>query len=439
MVPEHATRSLTFPGAGGRRIPETGILNCAGTEANEVRIRLSLFDVTEINVPMHRFVADFAVEITWIDCSLAYKDVASLEDPELWEPQFPSRTTKSAQYWSPRLNFYNVIDIAERTESLRVFKESRDGRSELPAPVVCYRLKGQATFRKRFRLESFPFDTQNLDFNIVSSIPTAAMVGGAAVGNLRWGEDEEPYFVLMMNRSKSYMSVVPHNHFLLQGEYSMGSIVHESLWLTDVADSYSGYQYPALTLWVQVGRKPGFYMWNTVLPMFLLVALGFPCLLADELQDRLSGVYTLLLAAFTYKSWIGDNLPKVSYLTALDKYVFTCILCLAALAGESTLVYALKNMSICDRFCKWEGVIIQCGFYAWTFGHVYLWTWGKEALRARDLSRVKSRAMGAPTSTTWECDHHAGMSMRVAPVAGTKHDFDGQGAFERSHKKLRLD
>ena len=75
--------------------------------------------------------------------------------------------------------------------------------------------------------------------------------------------------------------------------------------------------------------------------MFLIVSLGFPCLLIQgrDLGERLGLILTLLLTAVAYKNQISEHLPKCPYLTHLDKYVIFCILMLVLFCVESAVVY----------------------------------------------------------------------------------------------------
>lgn len=59
------------------------------------------------------------------------------------------------------------------------------------------------------------------------------------------------------------------------------------------------------------------------LPNFLLSVLVFTswAIPAEELADRLSVTLTLVLTSVAFKYMVAQELPKISYLTLLDKYI----------------------------------------------------------------------------------------------------------------------
>eukprot|EP00798_Chlamydomonas_sp_ICE-L_P009580 gene9581-7506_t len=66
--------------------------------------------------------------------------------------------------------------------------------------------------------------------------------------------------------------------------------------------------------------RVAFFVWNIMLPVFLLVLLSFISFIMDEnnITDRMSVTLTLVLALVAFKFIVSQYLPATSYLTKLD-------------------------------------------------------------------------------------------------------------------------
>ena len=289
--------------------------NATNTE-RQVRVRLNIYDLTEVSVPAHRFTVDLFLEVSWED-DLSH-DEASDCSVERWELMFPYRgssmgASADARRWTPRLEFSNVISLEDREEWMKVYTHRCSGtRDLLPHPVVCYRLRAKGTFKERFELHRFPFDSQDLQLQIVSK-HEARSDGGEA-------NKSRNAFALVKNEGK-YEGVVPHDTFMLQDEYEMAEVFGCCTGLTRPKHSSSHVQYPVLSISLKITRLPQYYAFSIMLPMFLFVGLGFLALLLDTGSDRISIELTLLLACVAESAFLRDALPRCAYLTFLDKYV----------------------------------------------------------------------------------------------------------------------
>lgn len=79
---------------------------------------------------------------------------------------------------------------------------------------------------------------------------------------------------------------------------------------------------PALTIGVRMRRRPKFFYFNYFGPLFLIgnlngVALAIP---PDDLATRAQIILTLILTLVAFKMTISQLIPRLSYLTILDKY-----------------------------------------------------------------------------------------------------------------------
>jgi hypothetical protein len=106
--------------------------------------------------------------------------------------------------------------------------------------------------------------------------------------------------------------------------------------LTDSLDEPDGSVLPQLIFRILMARRPGAYVWNILMPMSLLTSMGVFTygLPPTDMDGRLGICLTLLLTAVAYKFTAAEGLPKLGYLTLIDKFVFSSIFFLTLLAVE---------------------------------------------------------------------------------------------------------
>ena len=331
-----------------------------------VKVRMNVFDVNDIDIPGHSFTSDFFLEVAWDDMPASKSSSPQIGAPSLdmdrdaispisadmededddampFESMFPYKRSRHPRRWTPRLNFSNLVkELRDREEWVIVYKNERGSNGDaqpkrLQYPRVCYRTRVKAKFQERFELQAFPLDAQDLQIEIVSMRHQIKHKPFGMKLTSTGGDEVE----LVGNSDISRPFVVPTTTFLLKEEYWLSSNMHVESIFQDPIMSSSGLKYPKLVMSMKVTRRSEFHLFYIALPMFLIVALSFPVSLlpVSDLTGRLGLLLTLLLSAITYTSLLRDHLPKVSYLTLLDKYVLFCNFLLAASAAESSLIF----------------------------------------------------------------------------------------------------
>lgn len=280
-----------------------------------MRVRVSFLNIYEVALPQHTYTARIFFEASWVDASLTSADAAETAPIDLWPRQCPFERNASRR-WCPRLTLNNLFDTKDREEWYSVFTRSADGSEELPAPVVVYRLKVIGTFTNRFLLHSFPFDSIPLSIDVISLLPRNAGC------------------TMVPNSNPRYSSVANTAAFNMDGEYRLDAPLAVVERYSDPKDSSTGTVYKLVHFQAWLHRRPHFYLYNVYSPNCLLVCIGLAslCLPSENVSDRVQIVLTLLLSAIAYKIYVGDHLPRLSYITELDAYVTLCMATLAALA-----------------------------------------------------------------------------------------------------------
>ena len=158
------------------------------------------------------------------------------------------------------------------------------------AQYTC-RIKG------KFTLENFPFDTQKLKLDVKLLQVRYAKVFSLVVSTVQYHSN-----ALDMSEWKLCQPIVKHRSRI----YSSIEIV--------------------------VSRVSEYYMYNVcalLAGLSALSGLAFTCEVRAN-GERLGVNMTLLLTAVAFKQLIAETLPKISYLTILDKWMLLCLFSLSA-------------------------------------------------------------------------------------------------------------
>lgn len=110
--------------------------------------------------------------------------------------------------------------------------------------------------------------------------------------------------------------------------------------VTEGAGMNSDVLHPTITFTLQVRRHSTNYLYNIIIPTAVLVSLAFTSFTVplNEVADRASITLTLLLSIIAYKLIIKDELPKVNFLTLIDKYILVSMTIVAMISFTNSSV-----------------------------------------------------------------------------------------------------
>eukprot|EP00930_Biecheleria_cincta_P070436 TRINITY_DN58073_c0_g1_i1.p1 TRINITY_DN58073_c0_g1~~TRINITY_DN58073_c0_g1_i1.p1 ORF type:complete len:432 (+),score=36.53 TRINITY_DN58073_c0_g1_i1:66-1298(+) len=290
----------------------------------------------------------------------------------------PNARTRSGEpvtidNWEPRIRLLNKVD------------ESKWEMSKKPAPGGEIELKWTiaGSYSQRFELSDFPGDRQDLSLSISSAIPRYAFGPKAPddpevrdevfhridamtdlekrLGSIQQNSETELEALKSKLASESEWlqvqiasgilievlrfepwpgkaSVVQTENFCMSAQWSLNNLLRMCSSQTYARSSTTMTIRPLIVMSLSVTRRRGAAFWNIEMPMGVITALGAVTFVIEKSSaDRLSVSVTLLLTAVAYKLMISADLPKISYLTALDKYVITCFIALAVVVVENAL------------------------------------------------------------------------------------------------------
>jgi hypothetical protein len=260
-------KSIRWPGEGGKTV--------------DISLGIVLVDFARINIREESFDMAGYLDTSWTDPSLALRR---------GEPAEGVRRFRPGQIWAPELEFVNAVEQvkAEREGDLYV---SDDGR-------VTQRVRFSHKFQSPLNLQRFPFDEQTLKIVVAPFDPFA----------------RDLHLVIDEGRVGS----------LEEASVTDWSIDHVGARIVsapggDAADKRFLFE-------VKIARRSTYYIWRVLVPMTLLVLASWTVFWFEvkNLQPQISTGLAILLSLVTFNYAIDFSLPKVPYLTFIDRYTLTC-------------------------------------------------------------------------------------------------------------------
>lgn len=226
-------------------------------------------------------------------------------------------------FWSPQLYIENAIgDLKEEIRHKLEIVE-KEGSDMLNDPNfnskddqykniinnltvrVCEMRKIRGVFYERLELYDFPMDMQEISITLTSKRST-----------------EE---IDLVENKKEPCSINTAD-FLDQQEWDLFDHVKTNTKI--IHDPWRKYDRSGFSVTCFIVRKPGYYLYNAYMLIFLITVLGFvPFAFSPESpQFRCQVTGLLLLTSVNFRWIVTQRLPSVAYLTSLDKYAIGSLL-----------------------------------------------------------------------------------------------------------------
>ncbi|WP_435009275.1 hypothetical protein P12x_000527 [Tundrisphaera lichenicola] len=285
----------------------------------EVAIGFYALDFARVTSREESFDVTGYLELSWRDPRLALPPGSDLKGG------LPRRLDAS-QAWRPSYFFENAL------EQPRFHGE----------PTVEVDANGQVTswamvtgkFSSQMDLRRFPFDRQEVFVRI--------------------GSTEDVSRVRFV--AKPELAIVGEEAFVTDweiGQASSGVSLHRYV---PGQDTYSIFFYK-----VELSRRSTFYLWRVMLPLTLLAIVSWAAFWFEPvgLQPQISTCMAALIALVAFNFAIDFSLPKVSYLTLIDKHAligfgFVAISVVAVtLIHRAVVAGKLDRAKAIQRFVRW--------------------------------------------------------------------------------------
>jgi hypothetical protein len=251
-----------------------------------VRVQIGLYLRNLAHLDEHDESASVVGDIyaKWKDPRLAYTPAG---------PKERDRIVDADKIWTPLVEIANGKSPHETGE---VFV------TVAPDGTVKYAERFSADASVNLGLRRFPFDTQALDLVLQSFVYDTSRVVFVPDNHLT-GHSDDAY--------------TPLAEWKILGSASRTTIGRFGP---------NGQDFSRFVFTLHLKRHAGFYTWKIFFPLFLITALAWAALWMAfaEFESQIAVGITSLLSAVAYSFVINTDLPKVSYVTFTDGFLFLC-------------------------------------------------------------------------------------------------------------------
>lgn len=262
----------------------------------EVRVGFYIANLAALDQASESYDIAGYLRAMWKDPRLVYQGEAASEkelDPKT--------------IWTPALEIVNVKGT-----------QTTDGAIAFITPdgTVRWELRIGTTISSDLNLHRFPFDRQVLRLVIESSKYSETALQLIA--------DEE-------------MSGINGDSFVSLSEWPLPKQLR-----TEPGRSYFAPEkvhYSRASFLIDVDRESGFYIWKVILPVLLICMCSWTVFWIDlkEFATQVTIAVTDLLTIVAFLFVVNDSLPRVSYLTLMDRFTLVCLVCILATIVELVL------------------------------------------------------------------------------------------------------
>jgi hypothetical protein len=282
-TPEGESAGMSPPTADGRPV--------------DVSIGFYALDFARVTARDESFDLTGYLELTWRDARLA---VATATEAKA------VRHLDAGRIWTPQIFFENALEQPR-------YHDAPDVEVDASGVVTSWAIVS-GKFSAPLDLRRFPFDRQVLAVRIGS-----------------FHDDTLVEFV-----SKSELVQVGEDAFLT--DWMIGAPAARVGTRTYVPgqEKYARYVYH-----VNVTRRPTFYVWRVMLPLTLLALVAWAAFWFEPvgLQPQISTCMASLIALVAFNFAIDFSLPKVTYLTLIDKHALIGIVFVIAAVAAVTFIH----------------------------------------------------------------------------------------------------
>mmetsp|Transcript_3042 Transcript_3042/g.3378 ORF Transcript_3042/g.3378 Transcript_3042/m.3378 type:complete len:591 (-) Transcript_3042:111-1883(-) len=258
-----------------------------GFGRHQVFALIEIIQVSNIDTVAQTFDCRFRLELEWMCTEEDHKNHKDEGFVPIWSPGLPTLPTMVKEERA-ELDGKTMIN---RRKNMFVLKQN-------------YVIDG--TFSEAFELESYPFDSQ--EFPITMIWPKPDMVLHPAMTRE----------FLKFNVAKMALGEWDFSAPMIEIASKKEKIVTEDFQMRRV-------DYPLLTVSLRAMRVYKTTVINIyiILSLITFAGIGAFCLDVDEGGDRMSHASTVLLSTIAFLYIIESSLPKLTYMTITDYFVFT--------------------------------------------------------------------------------------------------------------------
>jgi hypothetical protein len=233
---------------------------------------------------------------------------------------------------------------------------------------------GVGFFRQEFDFKKFPFDNQKLIINITSGTRSTSDISLNKTAKntmaVTFITPENGAFLGLNNfKEKNYLK----EWKVLSVDIKSKEIIDENYYDKDLKKNIT-HNENTINLEIEIERHWEQYLFKIIIPVFLILSVAWFVLWIPtrEFETRLTTSMVALLSLIAYNFVFADDVPKLNYLTALDKYIllsyiFCCIPTFMSIWFSRFISTNQKKATFVNRKIRIWGIIFYFASTLWIF------------------------------------------------------------------------
>tara|TARA_B100000989_G_C19520854_1_gene464079 strand:- start:423 stop:1619 length:1197 start_codon:yes stop_codon:yes gene_type:complete len=316
-----------------------------------VKADLLVEDIHSINGKDMDFEASFTLWAHWKDERIAQK----LKDMDAFtsegKPLYLCDFSPTQVIGETRKIFDPVVEFFNRKGKPNFQYGMQDWIEVFSDGTVQSRLRDKTKFKANFDFRRFPFDNQELSFELWSEFPSYMV-------------EIVPDEPGMKDYKETLYSFGDQEDGIAIPGWDLISVDYENYSYVE----NDGYPYTGFMLYLNVQRQSAYYLFKIILPIVFILAISWSVfwVRGSQLEAKVNVTIVCLLSLIAYNFIIDEDLPKLSYLTFLDcfiliSYFYTGIATMLCVYSFVRKLKSGRDLSVVDKYAQKAGPISYFG------------------------------------------------------------------------------
>ena len=226
---------------------------------------------------------------------------------------------ESTKIYSPIGDYEYLVQIGyDQDKSFALYEQNYF--EDLDKTYSLATRSGEARIKIDFDLKKFPFDEQEL---IIELFPPYG---------INYNDDKnypKPFVTTFTPRSNVYLDIEKYKNKNFLKEWSVEKVeVDNIIYKTKSTSLFDRDKIidaidDRINIKIMVKRNINYFIFKIIIPVFLILSIVWSVMWIppNQVESRLTTSIVGLLSLIAYNFVFNDDLPKLSYLTSLDRYV----------------------------------------------------------------------------------------------------------------------
>ncbi|WP_064967935.1 hypothetical protein [Tenacibaculum ovolyticum] len=268
-------------------------LNLLLAQSKQVTIELYVNKIYDIETINSTFQVDGYLILKWKASKADIKDINFINGSAIYYDN-QIEELKKHFFWMPGIEFMNKLDNVIIDNKVLTIRE--DG-------FVVSRRRFNCHFHSKMNLITFPFDTQFFEINFESFL---------------YKKDELIFINPDLFYDKSFSGIDPE--WKIKDQYAKIKVMKYKGGFFEGTNNKED-MYSRASFVIKFKRKAGYYLWQVLFPLFLIVFSSWVIFWIKSYTDQLNIGFTLLLTVVAFNFFSNSLLPKLPYNTFLESVI----------------------------------------------------------------------------------------------------------------------